>query len=273
MNSRLALACAVITGAASLAGSSSAAEVGTRAVQSTTFDLGLNSRDIDTADSASNGTVNFFGILTAPLGNVFGVSADLGYTKSRVRTGDILGADKTLTTSQKGVRSSCTFSGTDAEATIFARRPSLGRISASYGIADRSADCGDSSVFTFTGDDSLDTKHHRFAAEAYLGNFTLGASRTSTDLQDGPTLTTNEVSASWYPIENLRITAYGNDLYDDNTYGLQIEHQPEFMGNDLGVSLGFAQTDGSPRTRIISIGLQYHFGRNASLLVRDRELR
>jgi hypothetical protein len=45
------------------------------------------------------------------------------------------------------------------------------------------------------------------------------------------------------------------------------------MGNDLGVSLGFAQTDGSPRTRIISIGLQYHFGRNASLLVRDRELR
>jgi hypothetical protein len=273
MNSRLALACAVFAAAASFTGSSFAAEAGTRAVQTTTFDLGLESRDIDTIDSVSNGTVDFFGNLTAPIGDWFGVSANVGYSKSRVRTGDILGAGKTSTTSQKGARSTCTFSGTDAEATVFARRPSLGKISASYGIADRSADCGESSVFIYTGDDSLDTKHYRLAAEAYLGNFTLAASRTSTDLQDGPKLNTNEVSASWYPMENLRVTAYGNDLYDDETYGVQIEHQPEFMGNDLGVSLGFAQTDGSPRTRIVTIGLQYHFGRNATLQVRDRELR
>jgi hypothetical protein len=255
-----------------LGGLAHAQENSARAVQSTTFDIGLNSRNIDTAGSSSNGTVDFFGILTAPIGSVLGVSVNAGYSKSRVRTGDVLG-DNSTATAPRAARSNCSFQGTNAEATLFARRPTLGKLSVSYGIADRSADCGDSSVFTFTGDDSLDTKHYRAAGEVYLGNFTLGASHTSTDLQDGPKLSTNEVDASWYALENLRFTAYANDLYDDKTYGVQLEHQPEFMGNDLGFTIGFAQTDGSPRTRIVSFGLQYHFGRNATLKARDRELR
>ncbi|HEU4654275.1 MAG TPA: hypothetical protein VFS47_09825 [Steroidobacteraceae bacterium] len=273
MKSRFEWTCALMTAGVLVAPTSQAQEVGTRAVSSTSFDLGLTSRNIDTADSTSNGTVDFFGVLTAPIGNVLGVSLDVGYAKSRVRTSDVLGSGETDTTSPKGARSSCTFKGTNADATLFARRPTLGKLSVSYGIADRSSDCGESSVFTFTGDDSLNSNHYRFAGEAYLGNFTIGASRTSTDLEDGPKLETNEVSASWYAMDNLRVTAYGNDLYDDNTYGLQIEHQPEFMGNDLGIWLGFSQTDGTPRTRIISVGVQYHFGRNATLKVRDRELR
>jgi hypothetical protein len=273
MKSRFGWACALMTGTVCLAATSNAAESGTRAVQSTTFDLGLDSRNIDTADSTSNGTVDFSGVLTAPIGQVLGISVDVGYSESRVRTGDVLGNTASTTVSGKGSKTRCTFEGTNAEATLFARWPTIGKLSASYGIANRSADCGESSIFTFTGDDSLDTKHYRAAGELYFGNFTVGASRTSTTLQDGPKLETNEVSGSWYPMENLRVTAYGNDLYDDNTYGLQLEHQPEFMGNDLGVSLGFAQTDGSPRTRIISFGVQYHFGRNSTLKARDRELR
>lgn len=273
MKSRFGLACALVTGSVLMASASDAQESGTRAVQSTTFDLGLDSRNIDTADSTSNGTVDFSGSLTAPIGKWLGLSVDLGYSQSRVRTGDVLGNTGSTTVSGKGARTRCSFSGTNAEATLFARWPTIGKLSASYGIADRSADCGESSVFTFTGDDSLDTNHYRVAGELYFGDFTIGASRTSTSLQDGPKLETNEVSASWYPIENLRVTAYGNDLYEDKTYGLQIEHQPEFMGNDLGAYIGFAQTDGSPRTRIISFGVQYHFGRNATLKARDREFR
>jgi hypothetical protein len=273
MKSRFGWAWALMTGSALLGATSNAAETGTRAVQSTTFDLGLTNRNIDTPDSTSNGTVDFSGILTAPIGSLLGVSVDVGYSKSRVRTGDVLGNTASTTVSGRGARSRCSFDGTNAEATLFARRPTIGKLSVSYGIANRSADCGQSSEFTYTGDDSLDTKHYRAAGEVYLGNFTVGASRTSTDLQDGPKLNTNEISASWYAMDNLRITAYGNDLYDDKTYGLQLEHQPEFMGNDLGVSLGFAQTDASPRTRIITFGVQYHFGRNATLKVRDRELR
>lgn len=273
MKSRFGWACALMTGSVFVAATASAQENGTRAVRSTTFDLGLDSRNIDTADSTSNGTVDFSGNLTAPIGKWLGASVNLGYSKSRVRTGDVLGTTGSTTASGKGARTRCSFDGMNAEATLFARVPTVGKLSASYGIADRSADCGNSSVFTFTGDESLDTKHYRIAGELYFGDFTVGASRTSTTLEDGPKLQTNEVSASWYPMENLRVTAYGNDLYDDKTYGLQIAHQPEFMGNDLGAYIGFAQTDSSPRTRIISFGVQYHFGRNATLKARDRELR
>jgi len=261
-----------MTGSVLAAATANAQENEPRAVQSTTFDLGLDSRNIDTADSTSNGTVDFSGSLTAPIGKWLGASVDVGYSKSRVRTGDVLGDTASTTVSGKGARSRCTFDGLNAEATLFARLPSVGKLSASYGIADRTADCGESSQFTYSGDDSLDTHHYRVAGELYFGDFTVGASRTSTSLQDGPKLETNEVSASWYPMANLRVTAYGNDLYDDKTYGLQIAHQPEFMGNDLGAYLGFAQTDSSPRTRIISFGIQYHFGRNATLQARDREL-
>jgi hypothetical protein len=273
MKSRFGWTSAFVAGGVLIAGTAAAAESEMRAVRSTTFDLGLDSRNIDTADSTSNGTVDFSGILTAPIGKLLGLSLDVGYSQSRVRTGDVLGETTTTTVSGKGSRTRCSFEGMNAEATLFARWPTIGRLSASYGIADRSADCGEGSVFTYSGGDSLDTKHYRASGELYFGNFTVGASRTSTTLQDGPKLETNEVSASWYPADNLRLTAYGNDLYEDKTYGLQIEHQPEFMGNDLGAYIGFAQTDGSPRTRVISFGVQYHFGRNATLKVRDRELR
>src|SRR3954465_11460128 len=109
MKSRFGWACALMTSCGWLGAPSGAAESGTRAVQSTTFDLGLDSRNIDTADSTSNGTVDFSGTLTAPIGRWLGVSVDVGYSKSRVRSGDVLGNTASTTVSGKGAKTSCTF--------------------------------------------------------------------------------------------------------------------------------------------------------------------
>src|SRR4051812_13908196 len=102
MKSRFGWACAVMTGSVFMAASTNAAENDLRAVRSTTFDLGLDSRNIETADSTSSGTVDFSGMVTAPIGKWLGLSVDLGYSESRVRTGDVLGTTGSTTVSGKG---------------------------------------------------------------------------------------------------------------------------------------------------------------------------
>jgi hypothetical protein len=156
---------------------------------------------------------------------------------------------------------------------LFARWPSLGRVSVSYGNGLLTSDCGDQATFVSTGDDEMGTDNYRAAVEAYLGNFTFGANHTSTELEDGPKLESNLFSASWYPIDDLRFTLSGGDLFEQDTYGVEIEHQPEFMGQSLGVVLGYSIVDREQRVGTISFSVVYHFGTKIELKTRDREYR
>lgn len=240
-----------------------------QAVQSTNFSLGLVASDSDTKDSTSNGTFGLGGIATVPIGNLFGASLAGTYSRTTARTSDVL----LNATSQTSSRPSCRFNNTEAAVTLFARRPSLGKVSASYGRGQLSSDCGDDSAFVSTGDDELGTDSYRVAVEAYLGSFTVGAARTSTELEDGPKVESNAFDASWYPIDSVRVTLSGGDLYDQDTYGVEIEHQPEFMGDSLGVLLGYAVVDREREISTINFSVVYHFGTKVPLKARDRQYR
>ncbi len=241
-----------------------------RAVQSTNFELAVESTDSDTSGSTSNGTLGANLRGTLPLGGLFGVSLNGEYSRSRVRTRDVLAIDDG---SNSAIRPSCSFENTGGEVSLFVRRPTLGKIALSYGIGQLSADCSVNSVFLPTGDDSLDSDRQRLDVDLYLGNFTLGGSYTELNLDDAPKLETTTMSASWYPLDSLKISLSGNDQYEENTYGIFVEHQPEFLGNGFGVNIGYAKTDGEPNTRAISIGLSYYFGTSVTLKDRDRHYR
>jgi hypothetical protein len=240
-----------------------------KAVQATNFSLGLVASDSDTKESTSNGTFGLGGVATMPIGNLFGASLSGTYSRTTARTSDVL---LDLGT-QGGSRPTCRFNNGEGALSFFARRPTLGRVSASYGKGNLTSDCGDESTFVSTGDDSLGTDYYKVAAEAYLGDFTLGAAHTSTELEDGPKLESDIFNATWYPIDSVRMTLSGGDLYDQDTYGIEFEHQPEFMGNSLGVALGYSVVDRDQEISTIHFSVVYHFGTKAELKTRDRQYR
>ena len=144
----------------------------------------------------------------------------------------------------------------------------------SYGTADIKSDCVGDAIFPLSGDDRMSSDHYRAFGEYYLGDFTFAAAYTTTKLEDSEDdLKTTALSASWYPLDSLRVSLSGNDLYEDNTYGIIVEHQPEMLGDGLSVWLGFSSSDAEPKTRTINIGLAYYFGRHVTLKDRDRQYR
>ena len=240
-----------------------------RAVTARNYELGLASSDSDTADSTSIGTLGVHAAGTLPIGSLLGVSLSGYYSESNVRTGDVLG-DRS---SNSGNRPACGFDSLGGDITLFARKPTLGRVAVSYGVGRLSPDCGDDAVLVSNGEGKLRTDNYHVDAEVYLGDFTLGASRTSTDLDEGQKLESNGLVASWYPFNSLKVSVSGNDLYDQNTYGLMLEHQPEFMGDAFGIHLGYSKSDQSPQTSTFYLGLTYFFGARVELKTRDREYR
>jgi len=241
-----------------------------RAVETFHFESELHSTDSDTKGSTSNGTLGIDFRGTLPLGSYFGASLSAGYAETRVRTRRVVeNEDGTLS----GIRPSCNFDNLDGEVALFARRPTLGRISVSYGIGRLGSDCSDNSFFIPSGGDSLDTERYSVSAEVYWRNFTLGASQTTLSMDNGPELDVTEVKGSWYPLQSLRVTLFGNDLYDEDTYGIELEHQPQFLGDGFGVRLSYSDSDAEPNTRTVQLSLTYYFGKRVPLLVRDRQYR
>lgn len=254
----------------SLALSSAAAHAQTRAVETLNFEAGIESTDSDTSGSTSNGTLALNLRGTVPIGSIFGASLSAGYSESRVRTREVVeNDDGTLS----GIRPSCNFDNLGGEVSLFARRPTLGRISVSYGVGQLGSDCSDTSFFIPTSEDSLDNNNYRFDVELYWRNFTIGASHTTLSLEDAPEIETTTITGSWYPLDSLRVSLYGNDLYEEDTYGITLEHQPQFLGDGFGIQVGYSETDAEPGTRTFNLGLTYYFGKRVPLLVRDRQYR
>jgi hypothetical protein len=238
-----------------------------RAVESTNFALALESDDNDSSGSTSTGTLGADLKATVPIGGFLGVSLSGEYSTSRVRTGDVLPREDGTSSA---VRPSCSFENLGGELSFFARRPTLGKIALSYGIGELSSDCSANSAFISTGNDKLDTDRQRLDVEFYWRDFTIGGAYTQLSLDSGPDLDTTALHASWYALDSLKVTLSGDDQYDENSYGIDFEHQPEFLGDGFGVHLGYAKTDGEQETRTISLGLSYYFGTRVTLKDRDR---
>lgn len=268
MNSRSLLHATALL-ASTLCSASALAQ--SRAVEQTHVALGLTSIDSDTSDSTSSGTLGLDLAATFPLGSYFGASLSGNFSKTSIRNRDVLGDNPDA---EAGSRPSCSFDNNGGNVSLFFRRPNLGRLGVSYGIANIKSNCDGDSVFPLSDTDKLKSDNYRAFGEYYIGDFTFGASYTTTKLEDSADdLKTTALSASWYPLDSLKVSLSGNDLYEDNTYGLTVEHQPEMLGNVCSVWLGLSTSDADPKTRTIVIGLAYFFGREASLKNRDRQYR
>lgn len=241
-----------------------------RAVDSMHFELDFSSIDSDTKDSSSAGTLGAELIATFPIGSYFGASIAGRYAKSTVRTREVLEDE---TGELPGSKPSCNFDSYGGEASLFFRLPKYGRIGGAYGTGNLSPDCNGDSLFPASDKDKLGTDSYRYFAEAYLWDFTIGGSFTSTKLEDAAEIESTEIRASWYPIDSLKIELAGNDLYDENTYGILLEHQPEMLGDGFSVQLGYSMTDEDPKTNTFRIGLSYFFGAKVPLKIRDRQFR
>ena len=241
-----------------------------RAVDGMHVEFGVASTENDTPNSTSSGAIGADLTATLPLGRYLGMSLGGGYTRSRLRTRDVL---KDETGELPGDRPSCSFDSLGGEAALFFRVPSLGRISVGYGVSDLSSSCDGVVLFPVSNDDSLSTDGYRAEAEAYLGNFTVGAEYAKTKFEDGPEFDATTLAATWYPLESVKLQLSGSDLHDEDSYGLLLEHQPEMFGDGLGVRLGFSTTDSSPKSRTYELGISYYFGRKVTLKKRDRQYR
>ncbi|HEY5808172.1 MAG TPA: outer membrane beta-barrel protein [Povalibacter sp.] len=242
-----------------------------RAVEKTHVELGLTSIDSDTEDSTSSGTLGLNLAATFPIGSYLGASLSGDFSKTSTRNRDVLGDNPDA---EAGSRPSCNFENSGGNASLFFRRPNLGRVGVSYGVGNIKSDCDGESVFPLSGADKLKTDNYRAFAEYYISDFTFGASYTTTKLEDSDDdLKTTALSASWYPFDSLKVSLAGSDLYEENTYGITVEHQPEMLGDGLSVWLGFSSTDAEPKTQTINIGIAYFFGRTATLKDRDRQYR
>jgi hypothetical protein len=270
MTTSLPIRAAFAVSLTALGATALAQDAPSRASQAFNYELGVRTQDVRTQGSTSNGGLGVHAAGTIPLGNLFAASLSATYSDTTVRTRRVLVDEEGSTLA---ARSACSYDSLDGELTLFARVPQWGRVGVSYGAGRLSSSCGEGSMFLQTGNGDLRTDRYRIEGELYFGDFTVSAARTSTDLDGGPQLESTEVSTSWYPLDSLRVAIFGSDLYDEDNYGVLLEHQPDFLGDTLGVYVSYATTDRSPEVRTIGLGFAYYFGTQVTLKKRDREYR
>lgn len=241
------------------------------AVRSSNFQLGISSQHVATSGSISNGALGADFDANFPLVSYLGGSVSGSFARSEARVRSALesadnGTSGTLT-------QPCSFNNTTYGASLFLRKPSLGRVGVSYDRGKLDADCGDDSQFLSTLGDSLTTKNLTGFVEYYWRDFTFAGQHVETTLERGAKLKSDTFSISWYPLNSLRVGLSTNDLYGNRSYGVMIEHQPEFLGDAFSVSLGYAIRDQDPQVRTVTFNLVYHFGTQVELKTRDREYR
>lgn len=242
------------------------------ALSARNYEFAFTSKAVDTSGSPSTGALGGYVDANIPIWGFLGGSLTGSYTHSEVQVRRLLEETSGQTATGKESQS-CAFSDTDLGASLFVRNPSLGRVGLSYDRGHFSSNCGDRSLFLPSNDDSMTTKALRAFAEVYWHELTLGAEHSETSFERGDKLKSNTASLSWYPFDNLRVAVIGNDLYSKNEYGILLVNQPEFLGNDFSVSLGYSVRNVKPEVRTVSFNLIYHFGTAVNLIDRDRKYR
>jgi hypothetical protein len=244
------------------------AAAGDDAVEEMNYQIGYASGDTRVKDGTDTNAYGVNGGITLPLGTYFGVAFGAEYLRTNVSAGAVA--------TQSGMSASspapeCGLNSTQGTATLFVRRPTLGRIGIGYGTGRTKSRCD--AVFVATNTDSLSSKSTTSNAEVYLGDFTFGATRTRTKTDDIADLNSSSIAATWYPTPNLRtaLTADGLDFKD--TWHFQLEHQPEIFDNTTGLLLEYMTRREEPVAYYIGVGIRYYFNERIELKTRDRAYR
>ena len=235
------------------------------AVSNANYELSFQSGDTIASGERLSYFYTFAGRATFPLGKYLGVSL----TGSRTDTTLVATPSSDVSGTQPW--EGCGYHGVDFGTNLFARAPKLGRIGIGYNTNKLTSQC--SAPFLADGTDTLKTDTYSANAEYYFTRATLAASWARTNITNPGDITSNTLTASWYPsdLTRLSLIAGGQDLKD--TYTFEVEYQPAFLDNLFGVRLSYTHQDQTLSTQTIIVGVSYYFGKDVDLITRDRTYR
>lgn len=226
--------------------------------------LGATFGTIESADN-SNKSVQVDFRFTAPVTRFLGASLNGTFADTNLQTDAPTDEISSIL---------CSYETLGTRGTLFAREPSLGRVSASFLAGQLRSKCGGSASFVERNSDTLRSEGYSLAAEYYFPALTLAAERTSTSFDGDNHHVTDLLTASWYLLPDLSISPNAGRVNGSNLYGLTVEHQPDFLGQSASVTLAFSQQNlESGSIRSISLAFTYHFGTHVDLKKRDRQYR
>ena len=241
---------------------------GDTAVEDTNYQIGYASGDMRFKDGGGIDT-NAYGIsgrVTLPLAAYLGASVEAAYLRTNLSSDAV--------TSQSGTSGQppeCAYNTGEATATFFVRNPSFGRIGVGYGKNRTKSRCDAEFAGVDAGNQT--TTSTSGTVEIYLGDFTLGATRTRSQANDVADVNGSSVVVTWYPTPNLRTALSGDGLDSRDTYHFQLEHQPEIFDNTTGLLLEYWTRRTEPETYYIGVGIRYYFNERVELKTRDRAYR
>jgi hypothetical protein len=236
-----------------------------QAVEKSNYEIGLRTADTYESGNRLSYYYAYAGRATFPLGKYLGMSLSGDYVNSTLVATP--SSDVTGGTPWEG----CGYHGVDYTANLFARLPERGRFGIGYSSNKITSQC--SATFLSDGTDTLKTDSYSVNAEYYFTRATLAAAWTHTNITNPGDVTTDSLTASWYPTEvtRLSVTAGGLDMKD--TYSFALEYQPAFLDNLYGVRFSYTHQDQTISTQTFMVGVSYYFGKNVDLITRDRTYR
>ena len=224
------------------------------AVESVHYQISLNT---SWSNSSSNGdwrSTFANGTVTLPVGNYLGASLFGSVGTSEV---------------DDAVLGSCDVDGHSLGGGLFVRDVNVGRIGASISRSDSEA-CFTSAGLSGTTDTTTDA--YGVDAEYYLRTVTVGLSRSWVDY-DGWDADLARLRAAWYPMKNLSLAFAVGALDAEDSRSATLEYQPGFLGNAVGIGLGYSYYKEEPSDGTWTVGLTYYFDKRIDLLTRDRRYR
>lgn len=225
--------------------------------------LGLAFQSID-AGGNKNNSAALVGETVFPLTRYLGAKVDASFGHTNLLL------ERVSTPTGKVT---CGYDTTAAAGGLFARRATVGKVEASYAISRISSECDDNASFLSDGSSSLDANGYSIGAEYYFSALTLGASRTETSIDGGESYTTEAVRATWYPVADLSLTPSAGRTRGTDFYGVTLEHQPDFLGRSMSLTLAYTLQDEDEKVGTFTLGFTYHFGTRVELKIRDRQYR
>ena len=241
-----------------------------RAVEAATFDGGFNFQEVK-AGGDPNHTAGAAGVYTFGLGSYFGASISGAASHTNIQSDRPAVGSTDVTTSS--IARACGFNSTDVTGGLFLRNPAIGRIGVSYGLGQIHSDCSDNATFVASDTHGLKTHNYSAIAEYYFSQLTLGIGRSTSHLDGGDDITADSLTLSWYPVTELRLSPTAGRVESKDSYGLNLEGQPEFLGDAVSVLLGYSVQRQTPNIKTLSLGFIYHFGKPLELQTRDRQYR
>lgn len=245
--------------------SGTAAMADSPAVESSNYELNFHSSDTYESNTRLSYYYAYAGRATFPIGNYLGATLTAEYANNTVLATP--SSDVTGTTAWEG----CGYHSDNYGVNLFARLPEYGRIGIAYLSNQLKSLC--SATFITDGTNKLKTNTYSATAEYYFSRVTLAAEYANTNITNASDITSDTLTASWYPTDLLRLSAAASDLDLKNTYSFEFEYQPPFLDNRFGVKIRFTSQEQAITTQSYLVSISYYFGNDVDLITRDRRYR